>query len=60
MPQLIAGLTKIEAANRADQLLNMVGLSERVTIRLVNYLGGETARSYCTIHRKRSSISAGG
>ena len=40
MPQLIAGLTKIEAANRANQLLNMVGLSERADHKASQLSGG--------------------
>ena len=44
MPQLIAGLTKIEAANRADQLLNMVGLSERADHKASQLSGGEKQR----------------
>ena len=44
MPQLIAGLTKIEAANRANQLLNMVGLSERGDHKASQLSGGEKQR----------------
>ena len=44
MPQLIAGLTKIEAANRAKQLLNMVGLSERTDHKASQLSGGEKQR----------------
>ena len=44
MPQLIAGLTKIEAANRANQLLNMVGLSERGDHKAGQLSGGEKQR----------------
>ena len=44
MPQLIAGLTKIEAANRANQLLNMVGLSERAGHKASQLSGGEKQR----------------
>ena len=44
MPQLIAGLTKIEAANRANQLLNMVGLSERGDHKPSQLSGGEKQR----------------
>ena len=44
MPQLIAGLTKIEAANRANQLLNMVGLSERADHKPSQLSGGEKQR----------------
>ena len=44
MPQLIAGLTKIEAANRANQLLNMVGLSERAEHKASQLSGGEKQR----------------
>ena len=44
MPQLIAGLTKIEAANRANQLLNMVGLSERADHKARQLSGGEKQR----------------
>ena len=44
MPQLIAGLTKIEASNRASQLLNMVGLSERADHKASQLSGGEKQR----------------
>ena len=44
MPQLIAGLTKIEAANRANQLLKMVGLSERADHKASQLSGGEKQR----------------
>ena len=44
MPQLIAGLTKIEAANRANQLLNMVGLSDRADHKASQLSGGEKQR----------------
>ena len=44
MPQLIAGLTKNEAANRANQLLNMVGLSERADHKASQLSGGEKQR----------------
>ena len=44
MPQLIAGLTRIEAANRANQLLNMVGLSERGDHKASQLSGGEKQR----------------
>ena len=44
MPQLIAGLTRIEAANRANQLLNMVGLSERAAHKASQLSGGEKQR----------------
>ena len=44
MPQLIAGLPKIEAANRANQLLNMVGLSERGDHKPSQLSGGEKQR----------------
>ena len=44
MPQLIAGLTKIEATNRANQLLNMVGLSERGDHKASQLSGGEKQR----------------
>ena len=44
MPQLIAGLTKMEAANRANQLLNMVGLSERADHKASQLSGGEKQR----------------
>ena len=44
IPQLIAGLTKIEAANRANQLLNMVGLSERADHKASQLSGGEKQR----------------
>ena len=44
MPQLIAGLTKNEAANRANQLLNMVGLSERGDHKPSQLSGGEKQR----------------
>ena len=44
MPKLIAGLTKMEAANRANQLLNMVGLSERADHKASQLSGGEKQR----------------
>ena len=44
MPQLIAGLPKIEAVNRANQLLNMVGLSERGDHKPSQLSGGEKQR----------------
>ena len=44
MPQLIAGLTKMEAANRANQLLNMVGLSEGADHKASQLSGGEKQR----------------
>ena len=44
MPQLIAGLTKTEAADRANQLLDMVGLSERGDHKAGQLSGGEKQR----------------
>jgi lipoprotein-releasing system ATP-binding protein len=44
MPQLIAGLSKSEARERARQLLNLVGLSERETHRPAKLSGGEQQR----------------
>ena len=41
---LIAGLPKNEAANRANQLLNMVGLSERGDHKPSQLSGGEKQR----------------
>ncbi|MSP49984.1 MAG: ABC transporter ATP-binding protein [Alphaproteobacteria bacterium] len=44
LPQLIAGLTKSEARDRARQLLSMVGLAERATHRPGRLSGGEQQR----------------
>ena len=44
MPQLIAGLSKREARERAAQLLEMVGLSERESHRPARLSGGEQQR----------------
>ena len=44
MPQLIAGLTKNEAVSRANQLLNMVGLSQRGNHKPSQLSGGEKQR----------------
>lgn len=44
MPQLIAGLSKREARERATQLLDMVGLSERESHRPARLSGGEQQR----------------
>jgi lipoprotein-releasing system ATP-binding protein len=44
MPQLIAGLNKAEARTRADQLLDMVGLSTRLHHRPSRLSGGEQQR----------------
>ena len=44
LPQLIAGLTKREARERARQLLAMVGLTERATHRPGRLSGGEQQR----------------
>jgi lipoprotein-releasing system ATP-binding protein len=44
IPQMIAGLSKREARERADQLLNMVGLSERASHRPARLSGGEQQR----------------
>ena len=44
MPQLIAGLTKTEAADRANQLLGMVGLTERGDHKAGQLSGGEKQR----------------
>lgn len=44
IPQMIAGLSRREAGERADQLLNMVGLSERASHRPARLSGGEQQR----------------
>lgn len=44
IPQMIAGLSRREAAERADQLLAMVGLSERASHRPARLSGGEQQR----------------
>ncbi|WP_372743576.1 ABC transporter ATP-binding protein [Nisaea acidiphila] len=44
MPQLIAGLSRREAKERARQLLNLVGLEERETHRPAKLSGGEQQR----------------
>lgn len=44
IPQMIAGLSRKEAGVRADQLLNMVGLSERASHRPARLSGGEQQR----------------
>ncbi|MBI1775449.1 MAG: ABC transporter ATP-binding protein [Proteobacteria bacterium] len=44
MPQLIAGLRRSEAKARAEQLLAMVGLSERASHRPARLSGGEQQR----------------
>jgi lipoprotein-releasing system ATP-binding protein len=44
MPQLIAGLSKADARERAGQLLQMVGLGERATHRPGQLSGGEQQR----------------
>ncbi|MFX4222058.1 MAG: ABC transporter ATP-binding protein [Thalassobaculum sp.] len=44
IPQMIAGLSRKEAGIRADQLLNMVGLSERASHRPARLSGGEQQR----------------
>lgn len=44
IPQMIAGLSRREAGERADQLLNMVGLSERKSHRPARLSGGEQQR----------------
>jgi lipoprotein-releasing system ATP-binding protein len=44
MPQLVAGLSKPEARERARQLLSMVGLSERASHRPARLSGGEQQR----------------
>ncbi len=44
LPQMIAGLSKAEAAVRAAELLDLVGLSERVTHRPAELSGGEQQR----------------
>ena len=44
LPQLIAGLTRREAGERADELLAMVGLEPRATHRPARLSGGEQQR----------------
>lgn len=44
IPQMIAGLSRREAGERADQLLRMVGLSERASHRPARLSGGEQQR----------------
>ncbi len=44
MPLLIGGATKVDAARRADVLLNRVGLAERVDHRPGELSGGERQR----------------
>lgn len=44
IPQIIAGLGKVEAAERASQLLEMLGLSNRATHRPAKLSGGEQQR----------------
>ena len=44
MPQLIAGLPLLEARDRANQLLKMVGLSERADHKPAQLSGGEKQR----------------
>lgn len=44
LPQLIAGLSKREARERAHQLLGMVGLAERASHRPGRLSGGEQQR----------------
>ncbi|MBL4613879.1 MAG: ABC transporter ATP-binding protein [Magnetovibrio sp.] len=44
IPQIIAGLGKIEARERASQLLDMLGLSDRATHRPAKLSGGEQQR----------------
>lgn len=44
IPQMIAGLSSREAGDRADQLLRMVGLSERASHRPARLSGGEQQR----------------
>jgi lipoprotein-releasing system ATP-binding protein len=44
MPQMIRGLSKIEAAKRADELLGFLGLKERLTHRPAELSGGEQQR----------------
>ena len=44
LPQMLAGLTRAEARERAEQLLRMVGLEERATHRPARLSGGEQQR----------------
>lgn len=44
IPQMIAGLSRREAGERADQLLRMVGLAERASHRPARLSGGEQQR----------------
>ncbi len=44
LPQMIAGVTRSTARERADELLAMVGLSERATHRPAQMSGGEQQR----------------
>lgn len=44
IPQMISGLSRREAGDRADQLLQMVGLSERSSHRPARLSGGEQQR----------------
>lgn len=44
IPQMIAGLSRREAGQRADQLLKMVGLTERASHRPARLSGGEQQR----------------
>ena len=44
MPQMIRGLTRVEARKRADELLRLLGLSERESHRPAALSGGEQQR----------------
>jgi lipoprotein-releasing system ATP-binding protein len=44
MPQLIAGLTRKEASERAEQLLTFLGLGKRLVHRPAELSGGEQQR----------------
>ena len=44
LPQMLAGLTRAEARERAEQLLRMVGLTERASHRPARLSGGEQQR----------------
>jgi lipoprotein-releasing system ATP-binding protein len=44
IPQMIAGLSRSDAGERADQLLKMVGLEQRATHRPARLSGGEQQR----------------
>ena len=44
IPQMVAGLSRVEAGQRADQLLKMVGLERRSSHRPARLSGGEQQR----------------